>query len=47
MNKIYKNDKIYFHCFSLIAYNLYRFLLLKEKRNKTKNKEKKSEMKNK
>jgi len=48
INKIYQNDnKIYFHCFSLIAYNLYRFLLLKEKRNKTKNKEKKSEMKNK
>ena len=42
INKIYKkhkNDKIYFHCFFLIAYNLYRFLLLKEKRNKNKNEE--------
>ena len=43
INKIYKkhkNDKIYFHCFFLIAYNLYRFLLLKEKRNKNQNEEK-------
>ena len=40
INKVYKNDKIYFHCFSLIAYNLYRFLLIKEKRNKTKSEEK-------
>jgi len=42
INKIYKKhkkDKIYFHCFFLIAYNLYRFLLLKEKRNKNKNEE--------
>ena len=38
--KIHKNDKIYFHCFFLIAYNLYRFLLLKEKRNKNQNEEK-------
>ena len=37
INKIYKKDKIYFHCFILIAYNLSRFLILKEKRNKTKN----------
>ena len=37
INKICKKDKIYFHCFILIAYNLYRFLILKEKRNKTKN----------
>ena len=38
-NKIYnkKNkNKIYFHCFFLIAYNLYRFLIMKEKRNKSK-----------
>ena len=41
INKIYKNDKIYFHYFSLIAYNLYRFLLIKEKRNKNKKEEKK------
>ena len=40
VNKIYKNDKIFFHCFSLIAYNLYRFLLIKEKRNKNKSEEK-------
>ena len=40
INKIYKNDKIYFHCFFLIAYNLYRFLLLKEKRNRNKTEEK-------
>jgi len=40
INNIYKNDKIYFHCFSLIAYNLYRFLLLKEKRNKNKDEKK-------
>ena len=39
INKIYENDKFYFHCFFLIAYNLYRFLLLKEKRNKNKNEE--------
>ena len=41
INKIYiKNkikNKIYFHCFVLIAYNLYRFLIIKEKRNKSKN----------
>ena len=39
INKIYnkKNkNKIYFHCFYLIAYNLYRFLIMKEKRNKSK-----------
>ncbi len=39
INKIYnkKNkNKIYFHCFFLIAYNLYRFLIMKEKRNKIK-----------
>ena len=36
INKIYKNNKIYFHCFFLIAYNLYRFLIMKEKRNKNK-----------
>ena len=40
IDKIYKSDKIYFHCFSLIAYNLNRFLLIKEKRNKNKNEEK-------
>ena len=38
-NKIYKKNKsknkIYFHCFILIAYNLYRFIILKEKRNKS------------
>ena len=34
-NKKNKN-KIYFHCFFLIAYNLYRFLIMKEKRNKIK-----------
>ena len=39
INEIYNDDKIYFHCFFLIAYNLYRFLLLKEKRNKNKNEE--------
>ncbi len=41
INKIYNKNKnkIYFHCFFLIAYNLYRFLLLKEKRNKNKNEE--------
>ena len=46
INKIYnkKNEnKIYFHCFVLIAYNLYRYLLLKEKRNKNKNDEKEAE----
>ena len=40
INKIYnkKNkNKIYFHCFFLIAYNLYRFLIMKEKRNKKQN----------
>ena len=36
INKIYKNNIIYFHCFVIIAYNLSRFLILKEKRNKTK-----------
>ena len=41
INKIYiynkKNkNKIYFHCFFLIAYNLYRFLIMKEKRNRNK-----------
>ena len=39
INKIYnkKNkNKIYFHCFFLIAYNLFRFLTMKEKRNKNK-----------
>ena len=40
INKIYnkkKNkNKIYFHCFFLIVYNLYRFLIMKEKRNKIK-----------
>jgi hypothetical protein len=39
INKIYnkKNkNKIYFHCFFLIAYNLYRFLSMKEKRNRSK-----------
>ena len=38
INKIYKKNKnkIYFHCFVLIAYNLYRFLIIKEKRNKNK-----------
>ena len=34
-NKKNKN-KIYFHCYFLIAYNLYRFLIMKEKRNKSK-----------
>jgi len=38
INKIYNKNKskIYFHCFFLIAYNLYRFLIMKEKRNKNK-----------
>ena len=36
INKIYKKGKIYFHCFIFIAYNLYRFLIIKEKRKKTK-----------
>ena len=38
INKIYKKNKnkIYFHCFFLIAFNLYRFLIMKEKRNKSK-----------
>ena len=38
INKIYNKNKnkIYFHCFFLIAYNLYRFLIMKEKRNKSK-----------
>ena len=38
INKIYNKNKnkIYFHCFVLIAYNLYRFLIIKEKRNKNK-----------
>jgi len=36
INKIYRKDKIYFNCFVLIAYNLSRFLMLKEKRKKTK-----------
>ena len=36
--KIYNKNKnkIYFHCFFLIAYNLFRFLTIKEKRNKNK-----------
>ena len=34
INKIYKKGKIYFHCFSLIIYNLKRFLSLKESRNR-------------
>ena len=39
INKIYNKNKnkIYFHCFFLIAYNLYRFLIMKEKRNKKQN----------
>ena len=38
INKIYNKNKnkIYFHCFFLIAFNLYRFLIMKEKRNKSK-----------
>ena len=39
INKIInKKDKIYFQCFALISYNLKRFLLLKEKRSKKRNK---------
>ena len=41
IDKIYVTDKIYFHCFILIAYNLNRFLMSKEKRIKTKISEKK------
>ena len=40
INKIYKNDKIYFHCFSLIAYNLNKYLLNKESRNRVEKQEK-------
>ena len=43
INKIYnkKNkNKIYFHCFSLIAYNLNKYLLNKESRNRVEKQEK-------
>ena len=40
INKIYKNDKIYFHCFSLIAYNLNKYLLNNESRNRVEKQEK-------
>jgi len=36
INKIYKKGEIYLQCFIFIAYNLYRFLIIKEKRKKTK-----------
>jgi hypothetical protein len=36
INKIFEKNKIYFHCFFLIAYNLYRYLSMKEKRNRSK-----------
>ena len=42
INKYFKNDKNYFHCFILIIYNLKRYLINKEARNRTK-KEKKEE----
>jgi len=41
INKIYKNDKIYFHCFALIAYNLNKYLINKETRNRNEKQEKK------
>jgi hypothetical protein len=37
----YKNNKIYFHLFSLISYNLRRFLLNKENRNRNQEETKK------
>ena len=40
INKSFKNDKNYYHCFILIIYNLKRYLINKEARNRTK-KEKK------
>ena len=36
INKFFKNDKNYFHCFILIIYNLKRYLINKEARNRTK-----------
>ena len=42
INKFFKNDKNYFHCFILIIYNLKRYLINKEARNRIK-KEKKEE----
>ena len=44
-NKKNKN-KIYFHCFFLIAYNLNRFLIMKEKRNRNKFTDKQENEKN-
>ena len=41
INKIYKNNKIYFHCFVLIAYNLNKYLQNKETRNRNEKQEKK------
>ena len=34
LNEIYQDDKIYFHIFCLLIYNLKRYLSLKEKRNR-------------
>ena len=42
INKYFKNDKNYYHCFILIIYNLKRYLINKEARNRNK-KEKKEE----
>ena len=36
INKFFKYDKNYFHCFILIIYNLKRYLINKEARNRTK-----------
>ena len=43
INKYFKNDKNYYHCFILIIYNLKRYLINKEARNRNK-KEKKEEI---
>ena len=34
--KLYKDNKIYFHCFIILIYNFVRFLMIKERRNFTK-----------
>ena len=36
LNEIYQEDKIYFHIFCLLIYNLKRYLSIKEKRNRKK-----------
>ena len=36
LNEIYQEDKIYFHIFCLLIYNLKRYLTIKERRNRKK-----------